>query len=221
MAFEIGILHEDLNVNNNGNIFASSTGNDDEKNTITDEYMKEKKNSISSLDFNKDIRGSLPKMPSTFKSSTSIASSNHSKNAELKLALLNQLDSEKKDDKDKTELFDLNKIIVYIHSFLVEVICIYVIILIILVSVTVGYHFKEGKTIQEEDKKWRYDCPLIKFDLILNLIEFFLLIYLNIGVIKVWNFIFVFRCVKYIRYSTIVWITIGPLANVYIIYINC
>jgi len=214
MAFEIGLVYEDLNTGISTSIFATSTCNEEENREIKSEDSDSKKGSICNFEINKEFKRSLSSINSR-NSSTSIASSG-SKNAEIKLSMLNANRDDTTKNDDRTELLDLNKIIAYIHSFILEFIMVYLVFVVVYLSVVVAYSFKKKESIQENNGKWRYDCPLIKMDLISNLIEFFLLIYLTVRTIRIWNFIFVFKCVKFIGYSVIVWITTGPLLNVII-----
>jgi len=119
----------------------------------------------------------------------------------------------KKND-ELIEIKALNKNILYVHELHVKMLFIYIIFTIIF-SVIILYKSKqEDKYFQEYSYKWVYQCPLIPFDILLNLIEIILLLYLIILVLKIWNYVFVFKCTKYITYSSVVWITLGPFLNV-------
>eukprot|EP00833_Pecoramyces_ruminatium_P018420 jgi/Orpsp1_1/1192452/evm.model.d7180000093395.1 len=161
--------------------------------------MKESKNNVNASN--------------KFISSASVNSSknNVSKTNSIysKLILFNDI----KDDESK-DTSGLNKCIEIIYSLNIEfsVICIISIIIYIMVVIFLKYS-KKDNLIQEYDGRWRYQCPLEHADLVANLIELLLLLFLIIKVIKIWVYIFVFKCVKYIGYSSIIWISIGPLAN--------
>ncbi|ORX79566.1 hypothetical protein BCR32DRAFT_269397 [Anaeromyces robustus] len=123
-----------------------------------------------------------------------------------KTCLLNKMDS-KKDD-----ILRLNKSIKKIHSLFMEITVMYIIVLIFIVFVIIYNSFNENKEIQQNfDGKWRYNCPLDRFNIIMDLIEFFALINLLCKVLKIWNFSYVFKCVKYIGFASMIWFTNGPL----------
>lgn len=62
--------------------------------------------------------------------------------------------------------------------------------------------------------KWSYICPLEKFDLIINIIEFLLIIILVRHSFKLWTLTGIFKNTLHMSYTVILWIVIGPLANV-------
>lgn len=111
----------------------------------------------------------------------------------------------------------LNKNILYLHSISIEYILSYTFSFIILIILMILNSFSEAKLIQEGNGNWRYQCPLDKLDLILNIIEFIIIVYLTRISINTWNYSYVFKCTKYINYSIIIYITMGPLINVIII----
>jgi len=107
----------------------------------------------------------------------------------------------------------LNKNILFVHSIVIEIIFIYFIIIISFLIGIFIFSKKETDDIQDSDGHWRYNCPLVSFDLIMNLIEFILISYLILLFLKQHNHTLTFKCVKYIGYSAFVWITVGPVAN--------
>lgn len=111
----------------------------------------------------------------------------------------------------------LNKNILFLHTLYTELISIYIIFIIIFISLILFYSKKNNVDIQEKNGKWRYQCPLDKLDLALNIIEFILIIYITRISIITWNYIYVFKCTKNINYSIIIFITLGPLINVILI----
>ncbi|ORX47930.1 hypothetical protein BCR36DRAFT_405245 [Piromyces finnis] len=120
---------------------------------------------------------------------------------------------------ESEEIENLNKSISCIHSiymktFFFDIISLFSFVIFILIK-----RNNEKEFIQEYNGKWRYKCPLYKFELIMDIIELILVIDLLIMVIKIWNYTYVFKCLKSIRYSIIIWVTLGPLVNV-ILYDN-
>ncbi|OUM68105.1 hypothetical protein PIROE2DRAFT_4240 [Piromyces sp. E2] len=64
---------------------------------------------------------------------------------------------------------------------------------------------------REDSGKFRYSCPLETFNLLLNGIEMAFIIILILKVLKVWSYVYVFKHIKYLGYSLLIWITLGPL----------
>jgi len=120
---------------------------------------------------------------------------------------------------NKTDILKLNKSINYIHSICEEFAGVYIIMFCIFTTLIIYYGKKKTDYIQQYDGKWRYKSPLNSINVVVNLLQFILIIYLIVKVIKVWNFIYIFSSLKYIGYSSIIWITTGPLVNVYDIII--
>ncbi|ORX44484.1 hypothetical protein BCR36DRAFT_359576 [Piromyces finnis] len=107
----------------------------------------------------------------------------------------------------------LNKDVSHIHSLYTEFSLIYTCVFFIFIFVILLNNKSKDEYIQEYDGKWRYQCPLDKIDFIVSFIELFMIIYLLALVIKIWNYTYVFQCVKYMSYSTILWISIGPIVH--------
>jgi len=120
----------------------------------------------------------------------------------------------KKNNINKTDMLKLNKSINYIHSICEEFAGIYIAMFFIFTILIIYYGKKETKYGQQFDGKWRYESPLDTMNLVVNLLQFILITYLIVKVMKVWNLIYIFSCLKYIGYSTIIWITMGPIINV-------
>lgn len=119
-----------------------------------------------------------------------------------------------KENINDTTIKILNKGIFYIHSIHIEIIFIYIFVVFTLIFMIYYYSKQKNKFIQEYNKKWRYQCPLIKLDLAMCVIELLFINYILYLVIKIWNYTFIFKCIKYIGYSIIIWVIIGPLFNV-------
>jgi len=117
-------------------------------------------------------------------------------------------------------LKQLNKNVSSVHSFYTEVIYLFIIINIINIMLIALYARKTDKYLQVEyNNYWRYECPLNHIDVIANLITFTCIIYLLVIILKIWNYVYIFKFVRYISYSTFLWIVLGPITNVNIIYI--
>jgi len=125
-----------------------------------------------------------------------------------KLTLINS------DSMNKMDMLELNKSVNYVHSLCVEFTGIYIMIFCVFITFIIYYGKEKTEYIQQYDGKWRYKSPLESINMIANLSQLILIIYLVIKVIKVWNFIYIFSCLKYIGYSSIIWITMGSLVNV-------
>lgn len=166
------------------------------------------KSGTSSLNYDENIdsKGSL--MKSSEKRSN--PSMNNLGNVNTFLKKSNP--SIKSDENREKEKF--NKNLVYIHSLHVELTAIYIFAIIALIILSFFSYEKNKEYIHEYDGKWRYKCPLEKYDMVASVVEFMSLIYLIVLVIKVWNYTYIFKCIKYIGYSAILWISIGPLVNV-------
>ena len=116
---------------------------------------------------------------------------------------------------NKTDMLKLNKSINYIHSICEEFAGIYIAMFFIFTILLIYYGKKETEYGQQYDGKWRYKSPLDSINIVVNLLQFILIIYLIFKVIKVWNLIYIFSYLKSICYSSIIWITTGPIVNVY------
>jgi len=108
----------------------------------------------------------------------------------------------------------INSKIVKIYNCYVEYLIIFIIFIIIWVTMILINFKSEDKYIQQYDGKWRYNCPLSNANSIMDMIEFFLLIYLILKSKNLWNYIFIFKFLKRIIYSLLIWVTLGPIVNV-------
>lgn len=108
----------------------------------------------------------------------------------------------------------VNKNILFVHSTLIEIIFIYIVLTMNFLIVIIIFSKKEIDEFQDIDGHWRYSCPLISLDLIMNLIELILISFMILLFLKQYNHTLTFKCVKYIGYSGFVWITTGPVVNV-------
>lgn len=118
-------------------------------------------------------------------------------------------------------LRQLNKNVLDVHSLYTEIIIFYTIVFFILILALLIFNKDQEEYEEEIDGGWRYQCPLIQWDIVMTLIEILLIIQLLLTYIKIWNYTYIFKCLKYIGYSTMVWVVLGPTANVcykYIIY---
>eukprot|EP00833_Pecoramyces_ruminatium_P016426 jgi/Orpsp1_1/1190458/evm.model.d7180000079107.1 len=123
---------------------------------------------------------------------------------------------ENNEDENKENILLKKKInngILYIHTLYVEFTCLYIGICIIFLVTVIIYSKSETDYTQEFDGKWRYKCSLSEFDLVMNLIEFLIFLYLLSSSIKIWNYNYIFKCIKYIGFSIPIGITFGPLMN--------
>ncbi|OUM70113.1 hypothetical protein PIROE2DRAFT_1794, partial [Piromyces sp. E2] len=107
------------------------------------------------------------------------------------------------------------------HSIFIEVLFVYPLYVISLTIVTLWYKIKDNNNsidddhfIQSDNGQWFYQCDLVDNDIIYYLLELILLIFILIKGIKILNYECVFKCTKYIIYSVIVDIALGPIVNV-------
>ncbi|OUM58116.1 hypothetical protein PIROE2DRAFT_16697 [Piromyces sp. E2] len=108
----------------------------------------------------------------------------------------------------------LNKSISFVHSLYTEIFLLYIVLNGVFTFIVIYYSKKEDSYGQEFNGKWRYKCPIYNFDVVMDIIEILLVFYLLVISLTVYNYIYIFKCIKYIGYSTIVWVILGPLANV-------
>ncbi|OUM60765.1 hypothetical protein PIROE2DRAFT_13403 [Piromyces sp. E2] len=114
------------------------------------------------------------------------------------------------------DLIKLNKCIKIIHSLHMELISIIIISILLIIGIVIYNSKNEIEYIQEYNGKWRYECPLDHYNIILNLTEAIIILYLIVISLKVLNYVYIFKCVKYIGYSSLLWIATGPLTSVII-----
>lgn len=109
----------------------------------------------------------------------------------------------------------LNKNIAVVHSLNFEFIFLYIFICILFAVVVIIFKVKDNNEyLQDFDKRWRYECPLNKFNMAINLIEFLLIIYLVTMNSKIWNYTLVFKYTRNISYMSVIWMALGPFINV-------
>ncbi|ORX65789.1 hypothetical protein BCR32DRAFT_250582 [Anaeromyces robustus] len=114
---------------------------------------------------------------------------------------------------DMEILSNLNKNVFEVHNICMEVTIMYFITCIIILFSVIICKYKDIKYYQELDGKWRYQCSLTNMENIMNLFEFIIIIYLIVLFIRVLHYTYVFKVLRYIGYSSIIWITMGPLPN--------
>jgi len=139
-----------------------------------------------------------------------IYNSNNKKNSSLIKKSNSSINSDSTESKEKDKF---NKNLLYLNSLYIELTFLYIFVVVALITLSI-FLVDNNTYIHEYSGKWRYQCPLEKYDMIANFTEFIAILYMVLLVIKIWNFTYVFKCVKYIGYSTIIWLSIGPLANV-------
>jgi len=120
------------------------------------------------------------------------------------------INSNSTESKEKDKFY---KNLLNLNSLYIELTFLYIFLVVALIILSI-FLVDNNTYIHEYSGKWRYQCPLEKFDMIANMTEFVAILYMIFLVIKIWNFTFIFKCVKYIGYSTIIWLSIGPLVNV-------
>jgi len=108
----------------------------------------------------------------------------------------------------------ISKSISYIHILNVELILLYIIFLAIIIISIITNRNDKIIDIQDYEGKWRYECPLAKLNSSIDLVEFIYIIVVLTRAIKIWNYVYIFKCTRFIAYSSIIWIIMGPFANV-------
>ncbi|OUM59930.1 hypothetical protein PIROE2DRAFT_63457 [Piromyces sp. E2] len=106
-----------------------------------------------------------------------------------------------------------------VHKIFTEAIVIYPFFVIFTLFISILYKYLENKDtesdiiIQSDNGEWYYKCNLETFDIIYSSLELFILIIIMIKGRTVLLYEGVFKCTKYIVYSSSVGIVFGPLAN--------
>ncbi|ORX40393.1 hypothetical protein BCR36DRAFT_364685 [Piromyces finnis] len=128
----------------------------------------------------------------------------------------------KKKTEDNNDIKSLNKLVSNIHSLFTELIILYTLFLLVIAGSIIYYKTKDDIYVQEYDGKWIYKCPLQELNFIFNCSEFIIIIYLTAKVTKVWNYVYIFKCLKNILYISIIWLSFGPLINIitYLSFMN-
>jgi len=126
--------------------------------------------------------------------------------------------NERNNKKNENNVEILNKNVLYLHTLHIRMFEYYIVLIIILSVLVIFKNTNEDKYIQEYGNKWYYYCPLVQFDIVINVIELLSLFYLILLNTKIWNYIFIFKRIKYIGYTLVLWITLGPLINVFFFF---
>ncbi|ORX79748.1 hypothetical protein BCR32DRAFT_269275 [Anaeromyces robustus] len=119
--------------------------------------------------------------------------------------------------KNVNKLFKKIKTVNNLYSKIYLYYIFFVIIITVLITIK---KLKENKKLVFDlsNKKFKYECPLDEYNNALSFIEFVFFIPLTIRQKKVWSYECIFKIVKYINYSILIWIATGPflyfIANV-------
>lgn len=111
------------------------------------------------------------------------------------------------------------------HSYFIEACIVYLFYIIFIISITIYEKeidkamLENEKYIQNNNKKWSYKCCLENIDLILNLIDLLLFIYIDLKGKSIMENECIFKITKYIIISSYIAITLGPTINVILNYI--
>jgi len=130
---------------------------------------------------------------------------------------MKSLKSQNDEKNQQSSMKKMNKNIYYIHSLYIELTTIYILFCVVFITLISLYSFSKETYIQEDDGRWRYDCPLNYIDFTMNFIEFFMILYLFALELKIQNYSFIFKFTKNISISSIIMISLGPLTNVILI----
>jgi len=108
------------------------------------------------------------------------------------------------------------------RSLYIQTIFIYLmyILFIIFMILYVKSSYKDDviKSIQENDGNFSYQCQLENYDIIFYLIKLLMHVVILIKGNKILMFNYIFVCIKYITYTSLIGIAFGPTANVTKIY---
>jgi len=160
-------------------------------------------------------------------SSNSLSPSNKQKSGS------NEKINEKKSHKKKKNKA-LIRSIKSAHILFVEALIFYPLLLLFLISSIIIYKLKESnynKLIsnteekdveieidryleQNQNDEWAYKCELMEQDIFYHLIELVLLFVVLLRGKKIMKFTCIFKCTKYITYSSIIAFALGPIINV-------
>ncbi|KAL6625859.1 hypothetical protein U3516DRAFT_794237 [Neocallimastix sp. 'constans'] len=119
----------------------------------------------------------------------------------------------KSKNSEKNNIKILKKNISYIHNLYIELIFLFVIWNIIITLIILYNNKKPNSYIKDINSKWLYKCPLDHANGVMDLIEIFMIIYLIKLVFNTWDYVYVFKCLKFIGYSIIIWISFGPFID--------
>ncbi|OUM59806.1 hypothetical protein PIROE2DRAFT_14574 [Piromyces sp. E2] len=116
---------------------------------------------------------------------------------------------------------NLKKAIKKAQSTFIEVHIIYPIYILItlLVSILIidGEKERESKNlniVQSKNGEWMYKCNSTNIEILYSFLEFFILLIILKNGITILKYECVFKCTKYITYSSIIGIALGPLINI-------
>ncbi|ORX56013.1 hypothetical protein BCR36DRAFT_175699 [Piromyces finnis] len=145
---------------------------------------------------------------------------------EIKLSMIKSSNSNLKKSKSSIDKKNENKIlkrnIKQVHSLIYEILFIYPIYIASIITVIIFKYFKNENYNdaninyfnQNNDGYWSYQCPLNKSDFVYNLISLLLLIVVLSNGKTIINYECIFKCTRYITYSTYVFVVLGPLINI-------
>jgi len=163
-----------------------------------------------------------------YKSNNSSDVNLQSKNIPNYNIIFNSIFQINEDDKSKKSIVKrkktLKRNIENVHKIFAETIVVYPIFIIFTIFISILYKYLENNNenltiVQSNNGQWYYKCNLETADTIYSSIELLILILIMIKGKTVLLYEGVFKCNKYIVYSSSVGIVFGPLANVNIIYL--
>ncbi|ORX59219.1 hypothetical protein BCR36DRAFT_276147 [Piromyces finnis] len=131
--------------------------------------------------------------------------------------LTKNVNNTKKDIKNKNKK-TIHKNIRKAHSLFIEIAFFYPFFILITIILTIIYSYMkknmEENTIQGKNGQWFYKCSLETSDMAYNSLELMILIFTLIKGKYVVRCNCVYKCTRYITYSTIIGIVFGPTVNV-------
>lgn len=197
-GYELGMSYEKVN-NLNINLFLMNLNSNS-----LDNFDFNNNNKYSNTNTNINIEKELNAINSIYNIKDTHKSSKYNSNENI---------NNNKNEQNIMKI--INKKIYYIHSVHVEAIILHFFILSFLIFGIFYYNkYNNDNDIQERNKKWRYQCPLIKFDLLMNIIELIIINFMLFIIIKIWNYTYIFKYIKYIGFSLFIWVITGPLSDV-------
>ncbi|ORX58410.1 hypothetical protein BCR36DRAFT_343580 [Piromyces finnis] len=190
------------NNNNNNKNFKENSIRSSSKFNITDSRLPSFENDIL---FGK-VKFSINKL----------CTEDYSKNESMKIAVIDQgiKNSVADINKEKTKNI-IKRNVKRAHTIFLEILILYPLSILFTVLILVlNKYTDENNIIQSVDGKWNYQCKLENANLVYNSLEFLILILiLNKGKYVV-SYEYVFKCTKYIVYSSIILIVCGPAVNI-------
>jgi len=149
---------------------------------------------------------------------SNISNDNTSKPINIRNGLIEMKKKKHENNTDNYNFTEVNEFILKkikkVKSLYIEAVFFFIFYIFIILFVISTNYDDNNDPIQDNDKKWYYKSPLERYELLLNILELFLLFIIRIKSSKLLYYNEVFKYTIFISYSTIVGLFLGPLLNV-------